>query len=214
MLETEKNFGEQPEDLNAQAVATENEGVSQDTGSPLGKFKDSNSLLGAYNELQSEFTRKCQKLSEVQKKLDDTVKNLQPAEANKDSNDYAWSNKLEGFLQSHKNANAFVEEITDEIIKDDNLKNSEDALDKAYMRVMEKKFVPQEDLSKDQEFLDKYIYSNDDIKNKIIKEYVNSLQTIKNPVTISTGHYGSVAQSPKFNSLDDANKFVENMFKF
>lgn len=214
MLETNINLGEQPNDLEAQTVATENEGAVQESGSPLGKFKDSNSLLGAYNELQSEFTRKCQKLSEVQKKLD-VIENSQSGNVSKDYDEYAWSNKLDDFLKEHQNANTLVEEITNEIINDDNLKNSEEALDKAYLRVMEKKFVSQENLSKDQEFLDKYIYSNDAIKNKIIKDYVDSLQTIKSPVTISTGgHYGSVAQSPKFNSLDDASRFVENMFKF
>ncbi len=36
-------------------------------GSIFGKFKDAKSLLDAYNNLQSEFTRKCQKLAEIQK---------------------------------------------------------------------------------------------------------------------------------------------------
>ena len=38
-------------------------------GSILGKFKDSKTLLEAYNNLQSEFTRKSQKLAELQKNL-------------------------------------------------------------------------------------------------------------------------------------------------
>lgn len=36
-------------------------------GSEFGKFKDVKSLLDAYNNLQSEFTRKCQKLAEITK---------------------------------------------------------------------------------------------------------------------------------------------------
>ena len=35
----------------------------------LGKFKDVSSLLTAYNNLQAEFTKKCQKLSEISKKV-------------------------------------------------------------------------------------------------------------------------------------------------
>ena len=36
----------------------------------IGKFKDAKSLLEAYNNLQSEFTRKCQKLSELEKQIE------------------------------------------------------------------------------------------------------------------------------------------------
>lgn len=36
----------------------------------IGKFKDAKTLLSAYNNLQSEFTRKCQKLSELEKQIE------------------------------------------------------------------------------------------------------------------------------------------------
>ena len=35
----------------------------------LGKFKDVNALLDAYNSLQSEFTKRCQKIKELEGKL-------------------------------------------------------------------------------------------------------------------------------------------------
>ncbi len=40
----------------------------------LGKFKDVNSLLSAYNSLQSEFTKRCQKLKELEVKLSSSEK--------------------------------------------------------------------------------------------------------------------------------------------
>ncbi len=36
----------------------------------LGKFKDVNALLDAYNSLQSEFTKRCQRLKELEKMLE------------------------------------------------------------------------------------------------------------------------------------------------
>ena len=36
----------------------------------LGKFKDVNALLSAYNSLQSEFTKRCQKIKELEGALD------------------------------------------------------------------------------------------------------------------------------------------------
>ena len=58
MLEEINEIGEQPKDSVVQTVAMGNEGTTNLEGSPLGKFKDTESLLSAYNELQSEFTRK------------------------------------------------------------------------------------------------------------------------------------------------------------
>lgn len=218
MLENEIINGEQPNDQVVHAMEMGNEGTNDQEGSPLGKFKDAQKLLGAYNELQSEFTRKCQKLSEVQKQLEEqnqSQNGTAEIENNSKEKEFAWSNKLENFLQMHKNASGLVEDITNEIINDNDLKNSEDALEKAYMRVMEKNYEPQENLAKNEEFLNKYIYSNDEIKDKIIKDYVSSLQDIKSPIQVtSMGQIGSIASTPKFENLTDANKYVENMFKF
>lgn len=217
MLENLENIGEQPETLDIHAVATENDlGSIEGEGSPLGKFKNSEALLDAYNELQSEFTRKCQKLSDTEKKLqeistqdagNDGLENIQ--------NEFAWQNKISEFLQSHKNANGLAEEITKEFMEDASLRDSEEGLEKAYSRVIEKKYIPQEELANNDEFLNKFIYSNEKIKDKIIKEYVASLQVPKSPINVSqTGMSGSIASNNKFTSLAEANKYVEHMFKF
>lgn len=77
----DKYFGEQPQTAchagadasGAQTSANEaptgaQEAVDASTGgSPFGKFKDSTSLLSAYNSLQAEFTRKSQRLAELEK---------------------------------------------------------------------------------------------------------------------------------------------------
>jgi hypothetical protein len=172
-------------------------------------------LLDAYNELQSEFTRKCQKLSETEKKLQETSSS-NAGDIEKDvKNEFAWQNKISEFLQSHKNASNLVEEISKEMMEDEFLRESEDGLEKAYSRVIERKYVPQEELAKDDEFLNKFIYSNDNIKEKIIKEYVASLRVPKSPINLShSGFSGGIATSIKFNSMDEANRYVEHMFKF
>lgn len=215
MLENELKNGEQPQDQVVHTVEMGNEGTKDSEGSPLGKFKDPSVLLGAYNELQSEFTRKCQKLSEVQKQLEERNQNQKVDNDEKRSQEFAWDEKLDSFLQIHKGAGEMVEDITNEIINNETFSKSNDGLEKAYMSVLEKKFIPHENLAKDEEFLNKYIYSNEDIKNKIIKDYVSSLQDIKSPIQVtSIGQMGSIASTPKFNNLEDASKYVENMFKF
>lgn len=90
----DKYFGEQPQTAchagadasGAQTSANEATTGAQGAvdastgGSPFGKFKDSTSLLSAYNSLQAEFTRKSQRLAELEKSFALSQKNtaLQP----------------------------------------------------------------------------------------------------------------------------------------
>ena len=50
----------------AEAEQNEGEGVAEVS---LGKFKDVNALLSAYNSLESEFTKRCQKIKELESAL-------------------------------------------------------------------------------------------------------------------------------------------------
>lgn len=70
----EKEINEQTELKSHTAEAEEGKGESRSDVS-LGKFKDVNALLEAYNSLQSEFTKRCQKLKELEARViaDDKV---------------------------------------------------------------------------------------------------------------------------------------------
>lgn len=72
-----ENTIEQTETL-SQAVDTEQikeQGDVKETVS-LGKFKDVNALLNAYNSLQSEFTKRCQRVKELENALTDEKTNV------------------------------------------------------------------------------------------------------------------------------------------
>ena len=214
-MEEEKNFdGEQPDISSVQTVARDSSfGTDEIEGSPLGKFKNPQKLYDAYNELQSEFTRKCQKLSDLEKKMQ--TQEVPSTSEEPSCDEFAWQEKTSEFLQSHKNASELIEDITNEIIGDDDLKNSPQGLEKAYLRVMERKYKPESELAEDQEFLDKYIYSNNDIKNKFISEYISTLKQGQSPVSFNNNCYSrGVASNNEILSLEDAKKYVEDMFKY
>lgn len=66
----EEKMNEQTLTNTQSATAEENKGdISEEVS--LGKFKDVGALLNAYNSLQSEFTKRCQKIKELEGKLDD-----------------------------------------------------------------------------------------------------------------------------------------------
>ncbi len=51
-----------------QPTEVENERGGKNESVSLGKFKDVNALLSAYNSLQAEFTKRCQRLKELESK--------------------------------------------------------------------------------------------------------------------------------------------------
>lgn len=63
---------EQTEQQAHTAAAEENKGEESGNVS-LGKFKDVNALLSAYNSLQSEFTKRCQRVKELEAELNSAV---------------------------------------------------------------------------------------------------------------------------------------------
>ena len=64
----EKNEQISPEAQTAEAEITHGEDKGEVS---LGKFKDVGALLNAYNSLQSEFTKRCQKIKELESKIAD-----------------------------------------------------------------------------------------------------------------------------------------------
>ena len=66
-IETQVN-----ENLDIEKIAT-----SGAADGSIGKFKNTESLLNAYNSLQAEFTRKCQRLSELESKAQSTTDNVE-----------------------------------------------------------------------------------------------------------------------------------------
>ena len=60
------------ENLDIEKIAT-----SGAADGSIGKFKNTESLLNAYNSLQAEFTRKCQRLSELETKAQSTTEDVE-----------------------------------------------------------------------------------------------------------------------------------------
>lgn len=67
--------------IQTQPVATDDSNLGdKNLEVSLGKFKDVNALLNAYNSLQSEFTKRCQKIKELESALS-SVDKITPTES-------------------------------------------------------------------------------------------------------------------------------------
>ncbi len=74
----EKNEQILPQAQTAEAEVTHGEEKGEVS---LGKFKDVGALLNAYNSLQSEFTKRCQKIKELESKVNQDDKTIVPSKA-------------------------------------------------------------------------------------------------------------------------------------
>ena len=111
------------------------------------KFKDVKSLEQAYLNLQSEFTRKCQRLSELEKSSGDNLLESKNLENNKPFYETeSWQESVNNFLKQNPNANEFASEIVNEILKDKDLANNPNSLSIAYNKILASKYIPKQNL--------------------------------------------------------------------
>jgi hypothetical protein len=220
-------------------------------GSSLGKFKDVKSLLESYNNLQSEFTRKSQRLSALEKSensklnsLSDSLPETKTDTINSDivldsamqSNEMqsdsiannkenssepqylsdTWRLKVANFLETNKNAKFFAYDIAKELASDKALANMPRSLEFAYAKVLAKNYKSEQELVNDSNFIEKHILTNDKIKQKIINNYVLSMQNNISPMLITNASgSGLVGLTPqnKPQSLEEAKVIMERMLK-
>ena len=191
----------------------------EEKGSQFGKFSCAEDLVNAYNNLQAEFTRKCQKLSEIQKhlaeketietSLKDETENVSPAFMQEN-----WRNKVAEFLQKNERASEFSREISKEILDDKSLQTSPNMLEIAWGRVLSKNFKTPEQIASENSFMEKYVLTNEEVSKKVFGNYLSQIQ--KAPHVIGGEIKGGLSLFSKKNkpqSLDDAKILAEKLFK-
>ena len=179
------------------------------------KFKDVKSLEQAYLNLQSEFTRKCQRLSELEKSSGDNLLESKNLENNQPFYETeSWQESVNNFLKQNPNANEFASEIVNEILKDKDLANNPNSLSIAYNKILASKYIPKQNLLEDEDFINNYILTNEKINEKIISNYIKKLNN-NIPKVIASSHLSSVGLTPnkKPTTLEEARVLANNMFK-
>lgn len=236
----EEEFREQPTTELATALDRANENSAESVvGSQenLGKFKSASALYEAYNNLQSEFTRKCQLLSELQKEKtgqenkDDYKANddqSAPASQLEEKSQLQTDNlektdlqtgdieksqsemqaSLAEFLLSHKEAEGFIDEIKEKISQGNQNQNPFESAWESVMLAHLKSQDPSDLI------VNQYVASDERIKNKIIQDYLLQLNEGKPPKTLSSNSGQRLSSVIPDNplTLEDAKKLVGKMF--
>lgn len=169
-------------------------------GCPVGKFKNVDDLYQAYNNLQAEFTRKSQRLAELEK---DKTAQIQQTE------------KIEGefkqFLIENQEAFSYANEIKKMVAESESLKTAERPFEKAWAEILSEKLKTENK----RDFFENLINKDESLKNLIIENYVKQLHSQqKNPVVISSGsgERATKVAPAKPDSFEEAKKIVFDLF--
>ena len=187
---------EQPIPETEQEPAPENQ-----EGSILGKFKDAKTLLNAYNSLQAEFTRKCQKLAELQKENDKNAF-------------FEQYNTIDDFISSTNGSDIYKDEML-EILQSNEINNLPNKYLIAYKIAQEADRKTASNLN-NPDYIDSHILNNELIKEKVISKYISNLNNISTSPKIISGNSNTVYFSPqesKPTTIKQAGEIFSKMLK-
>ena len=160
----------------------------QEQNVDLGTFRDVEALKKSYDSLRGEFTRKSQELAKLQKSIGDKETTVTPPNAVNETQNTStpnedlpflqnenWQHDVDEFFRERNISDEQKRELAQMLIEDKEVQSSASPLYVAYAKMLEKSAKNMQELSKDEAFLEKYIFSDENIKNKIIRDYVYSL---------------------------------------
>jgi len=226
----EEEIREQPNSEPASALnpAEEKSVVSEDGSQniDLGKFKNVQALLDAYNNLQVEFTKKCQLLSDLKQgkmneenlgankeNLLDSIENHEKDIEKSEENDVCDQNE-----EIEKNLNSFLELNKDAAVLKDEIKShyldeKQNPFERAWASVV-LSHVKTSDNKINDPIINQYILSDEGLKNKIIEDYLTELSSSRPPVVISSqsGERVSTVKADSPKTLAEAKEMVNKMF--
>ena len=212
-MEENMNVGEQPKNIEPSQNFEENvvgspEQVLQESesatisseaerGVPIGKFKSVDDLFEAYNNLQAEFTRKSQRLSELEKdKMSET------------SQDNVIENKFQTFLSKNQEAAVYADEIKSRAMQSESLKNDDACFDIVWAEMLYEKLSGPNKAK--EPIVQNLVLKDEELKNLVIENYMKQLQEQKTPVIMSSNSGERVTKTvtPKPDSFEQAKKIV------
>ncbi len=178
------------------------ENLEQPNGSKeiFGKFKDAESLFKAYTNLESEFTKKSQKLAMLE-----SEKDLIEKEKTKQAD---IERKVENFVNKFEIAKPFASALKENLALDENTNVETEAF-----KIISTNYKSATDFINDEEFLNNYIYSNKQIQDKIVKDYLKNV-TQNSPIKISSSANNISLTPPSVpNTIREAGNVAKSIIK-
>ena len=183
-------------------TTSQTDAVSNNIGeNEFGKFKDAKSLLSAYNSLQAEFTRRCQRVKELQREVD-RINNI-------NVNDNAFKNLSNGEIGVNESVNNSLTDAEALIMAKRN-GNSKIQAEQLNGGNNDLNFDSENSINNSSNLT----ALPNDIKQKIIREYLNDIENLKPSVTLMSGNGNAIVVPPsKPKSVAEAGELARHIFK-
>lgn len=164
----------------------------------LGKFKNPEELLRAYGELEREFTRRSQRLKELEN-------------GKKVRSEQDFKVAVDKFFERTPSAKVFAKEIAQKLMQQPSLKEEENCLDIALNQVLIDKFRTPEQLLSDGQFLEEFVLSSQAVKDAVISKYLKEVREGRPPKTLTADGINGIAPNRKPQSIEEAGiMFLKN----
>ena len=172
-----------------------------DNGSKeFGKFNSAESLLKAYNSLEAEFTKKSQRLASLESEHVKTQNEL--------NRKTEQERKVEEFVSKFEIVKPFTSALKESLLSGEDVDMKEEAI-----RLISNTYKTAEDYSRDEEFLNNYIFSNQEIKDKIVKDYLSKI-TQSSPIKVESGASSISLTPPKVpKTIKEAGNLAKSIIK-
>ena len=201
-----KRTDEQPTVNSTHTAEAEREtGVMQ---SPYGKFKDLNALLRAYDSLESEFTRRSQRLKELEREAEKKTTEERENSSNLNLTPREEENAYETFIKRFPRAVAFSEKLTAESSGEE---PEETNMERTYIGILESQLEERENKLKDRDFLLGAVREDPTISDEVVNSYLKKLISSK-PQAVFGGGKAIIAPPKRPKGLTEASKMAENYF--
>ncbi len=124
-----------------------------------------------------------------------------------------WKRRVEDFEEEYPIAKRFGKEMGEMILASDTLRRDGDCLYKALLKVMSDRYLPDAEKAKDEEFLQNYIYADEDIVAKIVEDYLDSFDERRLPKTMTKGGQISLTRPNRPSTISEAGRIAERIMK-
>lgn len=187
----------------AEVVEGEKESLS------LGKFSSVSDLLNAYNSLQSEFTRRSQKIKELVRENESLKNSEKPIKA---------SEKLDGregktaFAKRYPEAVEILPSLYESAANRGD--EAEGFLERAYVKYLKDKMNSQNEYYKSSEYIIKTARENQAVKDGIIREYLGSVSGSKPKIGQYLGNGDGIILPPsRPTTIEEASNLARKIFE-
>lgn len=165
----------------------------------FGKFKDAESLVKAYSNLEAEFTKKSQKLAMLESEIQE--------QTNEQNRQAELNRRVDEFVTKFEKMKPFSSALKESLI------NGEANLEEVAVRLLTNNYKSADDYINDDEFLNNYVYSNTKIKDKIVKDYLSKI-TQNSPIKMETGLANISLSPPKIpKTIKEAGMLAKTIIK-